>query len=361
MACASGWNNVSRVLLAAGLALASASAAADISSARAPSTARSTQGAIVEIAPPRSVYPARLVSADEIKMFAEQRDAVAADAIAADITEPTSATRPDELTPGTVRGGRRMVSFILHADASSLPPEIAARGVLEGTVRFASPILGVMLSDPALSESDPTLGAPETDYPSGLETRGLELDGTDRAALSDDRLELSVRFDVRNGPDQLRIVMMVADDPDVPWDPAIDGFAGDAWRGGDGGGGAPPLAMKPRYGSNAPVMRGPSERPDQGDSLIPDFSGEDDPADTDPIPDPDFTPDAQDIDTPPTPPQQEGTFRDPSRDIMSPPDKTKTPPDWTPLPPPAPPPTIPAPGAIVLGAAAGLVIAARRR
>jgi hypothetical protein len=207
----------SLIASAALAALLAASAGASIS-VNGPTDQRERvdlSGNVVKIAAPRSVHPGELVDPSVLKVFAERREHDLNKAVYADITQTGPVRSEGELTPGTISPGTRVTAFMIHGDAGALSIDSASDGVVTGSVTFSSPVLAVIISPPTLTDSDPDVGAPQTDYPSRGEKRGIELDGTDSIELSEDRLTVTFRLDIRRGEDQIRVLVTTDSSSDL--------------------------------------------------------------------------------------------------------------------------------------------------
>lgn len=123
--------------------------------------------------------------------------------------------RPDRLSPGTIPAGTCIDSHMIHADAPGNQLN-TVYGSMQGQateVRFASPILGVILLSPSLSLSDADPGlAPAVTYGTADATRGLELvpAGTMDAIqiVGGDRVRIQFTVTSALDYDQIRVITM---------------------------------------------------------------------------------------------------------------------------------------------------------
>ena len=135
----------------------------------------STGGNAVQIAPPASVELDALQSNTQIPAFDERQAVTLGNALAVNITAPGIYDESADLTPGTIPAGTVVSSHLIHFDIIF---EGAAIGST-GSVTFRDRILGVILNDADVDDSD-FLGAPGTTYPpAGIQFRGAELDEND--------------------------------------------------------------------------------------------------------------------------------------------------------------------------------------
>ena len=141
-----------------------------------------------------------------------------------DIVSPGVYSNRRQPKPRGMRGGRRVDSYLLHFDALPRPNMVKpddSRGAemrLDGSVRFAQQIVGIICSGKTLAASDETVGGGVTRHtvPDG-QWRGIEPFEADRIVLSKDRqtLSLSLLVHAIYGHDQIR-VLVAADGPPEP-------------------------------------------------------------------------------------------------------------------------------------------------
>lgn len=164
---------------------------------------------IEHVAPPSSVRAGELIDPESLRIFPERREHDLLERITADITQPGVVDSGADLSPGTIAAGTRVTAFLIHGDAGVLSVDSRANGIVEGSVTFSAPVLAVIVTGSALSESDAPVGAPQTEYPDEAEdsgSRGLELDGGDQVELSMDRMTLRFRLDIKRGVDEIRVL-----------------------------------------------------------------------------------------------------------------------------------------------------------
>lgn len=118
--------------------------------------------------------------------FAEAKEHTLSNDLDLDISEPGSWDDPGSWPAGTLPAGSSVDSYLIHRD-----PDGDTATPLEGWVRFAQPIVGVIVSGTKLDASDATLGAPTTTYARGA-ARGLE--AGDMLRLSSDGKTLWMRL-----------------------------------------------------------------------------------------------------------------------------------------------------------------------
>src|SRR5581483_4823215 len=188
------------------LTLGLASLIAVLAPLPAPAAIVSTSGAVVEVAAPPSVAKNAYVSDTEIRAFDEQQNVTTGAPITVDFTEPGSYDSLADLAPSVLPAGTCVQSHFIHFDSTG---SLGVR--LQGSVTYDTDVLGVIVTDASLSQSDPVVGAPGTIYPTGVTNRGAELSpsaqtGPDIVTLSSDRRTVGVDLKVTTVVNQVRVV-----------------------------------------------------------------------------------------------------------------------------------------------------------
>jgi hypothetical protein len=184
-------------------------------------TITATGGQAVKIAAPPSVAPGALESDTQIAGFDERQGVTLASAIAVDVTQPGHVHSNAELTPGTIPAGTRVNTHLLHADPVGNPAP-AGSPVWNGSATFDTAIIGIVLLDGSLDNSD-SLGAAGTTYPTGYATRGLEFNGAVYDfVVSDDMKTITVGF-AAHLMDQVRVITAAPPPPPKPCDHGSNG------------------------------------------------------------------------------------------------------------------------------------------
>jgi hypothetical protein len=164
---------------------------------------QTTSGGVVEIAPPPSVLIDALESDTEIRAFNEIQDVTLSGDVEVNISLPGTYDGSIALTPTTIGTGSAVCSHLLHADR--VGSEAYVR--VSGSVTFSSDILGVIVLAPELNASDGILGAAGTLYPTGSDTRDLELSSTeDSVTLESNLRTLTVNLRFGQVVDQIRVL-----------------------------------------------------------------------------------------------------------------------------------------------------------
>lgn len=169
--------------------------------------APSTSGAVKYLysAPP-SLVEGSLESTQNIFLVPERMGVNLSRDIPCEITSPGEYGKV-ELEASLVNSGISVDSYLLHFDRVGSGNHLFRA---EGVVEFDRPILGVILSDGSLVDTDMILGAPDTIYPESLrdaEFQDSKYSGWDIIVLSDDRKTLSVNLTAASNIDQLRILV----------------------------------------------------------------------------------------------------------------------------------------------------------
>ncbi len=160
-------------------------------------------GAAVNVAAPPSLRVGQFESNTVMAAIEEAQNVTLASDLRVDITQVgTYSTVASLETASFVTAGTKVDSHILHAD-----PVANAEVTFEGTVTFASDIIGIAATRATLGTSD-VLGAPGTLYPGGSSGREAEFtgnSGADIVVLPDHRT-VQVRLHVAGANDQVRII-----------------------------------------------------------------------------------------------------------------------------------------------------------
>lgn len=133
----------------------------------------SLSGDVEMIAGPFSVQEGAVESDSVARLILESEGVTLSSALDVDITASGVFNEIIDLSPGSIAEDTVVNSYLLHADSPG------GGFTYEGTIIFAQPILGVMISTDNLQASDAIAGSPSTTYPvigsNDANTRGLEL------------------------------------------------------------------------------------------------------------------------------------------------------------------------------------------
>ncbi|HEX5616703.1 MAG TPA: hypothetical protein VFZ83_16255, partial [Acidimicrobiia bacterium] len=163
---------------------------------------RDATGNIVEIAPPASVGLGGICSATQMQVFDEQQGVTLASEMAADFANPGTYTSAPawasrvRIPAGTVVDSHLLASRKCTSTSTSLR---------EGSIEFASDIVGVMATGGKIVDSD-ILGAPGTSYPGAIRDRQWELSPAADWLRIDSARELFAHADTTTAVDHMRIL-----------------------------------------------------------------------------------------------------------------------------------------------------------
>lgn len=166
----------------------------------------STTGAIVSLPlPPSSVALNALQSNTTGVIFEEKSNFSEGSNLNVNTTASGTYTLSSQLTGGSIAAGTVFDSFFLHFDAVT-----GTRNYI-GSVTFSTAILGVIVTDASLNNTDSTLGAAGTTYPHNLVFRGLELGGNqgDAFSISSNMKTISFNFWDSTATDEVRVLTAV--------------------------------------------------------------------------------------------------------------------------------------------------------
>jgi hypothetical protein len=169
--------------------------------------------------PPERVYTGALESDSFIRAFAERKAVVLPGAVFMNVTKPGYYAKEEDFTGcgGHLAAGTVVDSYLLHVD-----PVDTHSVSLEGSITFDRDILGLAVFSKRLRRTDSLLGAPGTNYGGGTTPqRGMEFGG-DRIWLSEDRRTVSIKMNVANWRDELRVVTTAILTVDIDIKPGTD-------------------------------------------------------------------------------------------------------------------------------------------
>ncbi len=162
----------------------------------------SSTGQVSVVAPPPDV---RVNIGDESNstafFFTEQQDFVLPSAVNVNITVPGLYSTTGSLTPGTIASGTLIDSYYVHADPVGATTNVR---VYNGSLKFSTDVLGVIVTSAQLSATNALLGHPGTLY--SASNQGLEFSSQDSVNLAGDRRTLSLHLVASNAADDIRII-----------------------------------------------------------------------------------------------------------------------------------------------------------
>ncbi|WP_437231109.1 FecR domain-containing protein [Planctomicrobium sp. SH661] len=162
---------------------------------------------------PASVMPGKLSSDQSIRIFREHERITLTKPLRVVPPDPATYAAPEDLRDIELPAGTQCTSYFLHCDLRT------GRAVLEGTVRFDRPIVGVTFDTRDLAESDSIFGLSGVEYPSAADvlekgmsrgsvvTHDGKIERFDSVKIHEDRHTVTVNMQaIDNYIDQLRIL-----------------------------------------------------------------------------------------------------------------------------------------------------------
>jgi len=194
----------SRKIFVAGLSAVLAISTASVAAA----LITGSSGSVIKLAAaPASVKLNALENATSTVAFDERQGVTLASAVAVDAVNPgTFSSFPSGTA--TVAAGTVVDSHLIHSDI----PSRSYTSRRNGTVTFATNIVGVIASTSRLAASDAALGAPGTLYAGTTTWRGLEGSGGESGDSNGDKFTISadrksISFDIRTlVMDEIRVL-----------------------------------------------------------------------------------------------------------------------------------------------------------
>jgi hypothetical protein len=161
---------------------------------------------------PASVVEEQLESDSTIFLFSERINLLLGAPLLVDISTTGTYLTNASLTPGNISAGIAVDTYLFHSD----PLDTNDGGLNDvrynGSVTFQQEILGIILRDSALINTDALLGSGITAYPGAGSARGLELAGGTPGAPTQDAIvswsgnTLNVSYFTHGAVDQMRVI-----------------------------------------------------------------------------------------------------------------------------------------------------------
>jgi hypothetical protein len=165
----------------------------------------STQGDIEVVAPPASVQRQAYESSSEIRVFLESEQTV--DSIPVNAVLPGTYHAYSDFVDQTLVPNGPIDSYFIHYDVEGQTLAQAS-----GSITFDEPILAVIGRSLTLQQTDGTLGAPGTLYPTNRFDRELEYEtrgNYDFFRLDPDGHTIFIQVEDSTDVDQIRVVTAV--------------------------------------------------------------------------------------------------------------------------------------------------------
>lgn len=175
------------------------------------SASTETTGDIRKVDHPSSVVEGATESNVEIKAFNEKQNLTLPVDIIVNIISPGTFDGIEDLAPGTITAGTIVNSHFLHLD-----PIGTETTTLSGSISSDLEILGIIILDETLNNTDAILGLPDITYPTDND-RGLELSpDKDTVTLDANKGTITVKFSASTDIDQMRVITAAPEKPTEP-------------------------------------------------------------------------------------------------------------------------------------------------
>ncbi|MGY8769972.1 MAG: hypothetical protein ACKVH8_16260, partial [Pirellulales bacterium] len=158
----------------------------------------------VRVASPSERHSPGLVEdSDSLLLFPEREDVLLKQGYVVDATEPGTYRRPFRKNTVKLTEDVRVDSFLLQYNPVD-DDGLSMNQKFQGKLHFDRPIVALILQKDLLDSSDSQLVLPATDF-SNIFRRGIN--DADEVTLSPDRRVLRVTLNVKNGVDQIRVLV----------------------------------------------------------------------------------------------------------------------------------------------------------
>ena len=147
--------------------------------------------------------PGLALDSDSLLLFPEREDALLEHGYVVDGMEPGTYSRPFRKHTVKLTEDIRVDSFLLQYNPG-LDDGVSMNQKFQGELHFDRPVVALILQKDMLDSSDAQLALPDTDF-RNIFRRGIN--DADVVTLSPDRRVLRVDFDVKNGVDQIRVLV----------------------------------------------------------------------------------------------------------------------------------------------------------
>ena len=153
--------------------------------------------------PSQRPYPTKVHDPESLLLFPEREEVELPKGFVLDATKPGVWQRPFGEKSPTLRKATIVDSYLLQYYPGNTTESLQTQNFV-GELRFDRPIVGLILHNDLLIQSDPILNYLHTDF-SGIMHRGINLN--DVVILSEDRHRLKISFDVMANADQIRVLV----------------------------------------------------------------------------------------------------------------------------------------------------------
>jgi PKD repeat protein len=169
----------------------------------------SVAGSVEQVTAPSSVKNGVFVSTTMLRTFDEWQGVTLASPVAVNMVTPGNYTKATQFTQGTIPAGAVVDSYMVHADHTATDNLLYS-----GSITFQSDILGIIVGDTKLGDTDAVLGATGTLYAKSLYQRGLEIGVGDSVNWQNSRT-IAVNWHQSSVLDEMRVITAHNDAPIV--------------------------------------------------------------------------------------------------------------------------------------------------
>ncbi len=171
-----------------------------------------TTGSMRFVSPGPDFHPGNFEDNEHIVVFPERRSFIADEAIRVDMVDPGQYAKSRHKEKPTLLPEQRLTSYLLQLNAYPSGEKPNRRRSVRGQITFAQPIVGVIMANRLLKESEVIFGIPNVDYPGArmIEARpeGDQRRGFDSVILAADRRTLFIELQENPGNlDQFRVLV----------------------------------------------------------------------------------------------------------------------------------------------------------
>ncbi len=164
----------------------------------------------VRVATPTERHaPGQATDNDSLLLFPEREGVVVSQGYRVDASEPGTYRRPFRRRIVQLAEDARVDSFLLQYNPNR-DEDITKTQQFQGELHFDRPIVALILQKDLLDDSDRLLALPEIDF-RNIFRRGIN--ESDVVTLSADRRVLKIAVDIKNGVDQIRVLVASDNNP----------------------------------------------------------------------------------------------------------------------------------------------------
>lgn len=171
-----------------------------------------TTGSMRFVSPGPDFHPGNYEDNEHIVVFPERREFIPDEAIRVDMVDPGQYAKSHYEEKPTLLIEQALTSYLLQLNAYPDGENPNQRRSVRGQITFAKPIVGVIMANRLLKESEVIFGIPDVDYPGPrmIEARpeGDQRRGFDTVILTADRRTLIIELQENPGNlDQFRVLV----------------------------------------------------------------------------------------------------------------------------------------------------------